>query len=310
MKKALVLGATGATGQVITNELITRGISTKVFGRNLSVLQKLWPNIEHSTGDVFNENDIVSAGDEVDTIFQCAAVPYNQTVKKQVELGRSVMEAALSLHCRVVFIDGIYAFGDANGIVSEKSPLLPVSKKGIAKKELNDLIFDSKYKSLKPILLRLPDYYGPTMRESSYLGPTVLNIAQHHFAMYVGSKKIQREYVYLPDAAKMAVTIASASGTGNQSWNIPGQVISGTLFIKIAKRFAHDSLPVITLNKNMIKIIGHWQPNVAEISEMYYLTQRPVYLSHTKYEQHFGSIPNTPFEQGLQTTIAALQKGQ
>ncbi|AEV94411.1 NAD-dependent epimerase/dehydratase family protein [Pediococcus claussenii] len=309
MKKVLVLGATGATGQVITNELIAKGFSTKVFGRDLSMLQKLWPSIDHSIGDVFNKDDIISAGNDVDTIFQCAAVPYNQTVKKQVKLGKSVMDAALSLYCRIIFIDGIYAFGDADGIVTEKSPLLPVSKKGIVKKELNDLIFDSKYKSLKPILLRLPDYYGPTMRESSYLGPTVLNIAQRQFAMYVGPKKLQREYVYLPDAAKMAVTIASASNTGNQSWNIPGQIISGTLFIKIAKRLAHDHLPVITLNKNIIKIIGPWQPNVAEISEMYYLTQRPIYLSHTKYEKRFGPIPDTPFEQGLRTTITALQKG-
>ncbi|PWG00495.1 hypothetical protein DCM90_06100 [Levilactobacillus bambusae] len=218
------------------------------------------------------------------------------------------MEAALQSRTKVVFLDGIYAYGDANGLVDENSPLVPNSRKGKAKKALSELIFSPQYEDIDKTLLRLPDYYGPSMRSATYLGMTLDGIANRQLTFYVGPKNRVREYVYLPDAAKMVVNIALASRAYNQVWNIPGQTITGNDLIKIAKQISGDTKPVLTLTKPLIRIVGLRDANVGEIAEMYYLTRRPLYLSHHKYEAQFGPVPATPWQIGLTATIKSMQK--
>ncbi len=307
--KVLVLGATGGTGQVVVNELLKRHVDVRVFGRNADRLQHLWPNVEFRVGDVFNVQDIVQAGRDVSLIIQCAAIPYHETVARQVPLGQAVMRAAQQLGARVTFIDGLYAYGVRQSApMPESAALRPVTRKGRAKADLTKLLFSEQFTDVPVALLRLPDYYGPTARKASYLGSTLINIAAHKVSAYIGPKRVQREYVYLPDAAVMIVNVALSAAAYGQTWNIPGQRITGNNLIKIAKRSANDRLPVLTMNKLLLRVSGLFNQDMKEIVEMYYLTQKPIYLAGNKYEKSFGKIVKTPFEVGIEQTISNIQK--
>lgn len=309
MKKVLVIGATGGTGVAITQELLRRGIDTTVFGRSEQRLQRAFPETPYAVGDVFKPQDLIDAiqTHEIDTLFQCAAIPYSQTVKRQVPLGQSVMEAAFTTQTQVAFIDGIYAYGDVRGQATEATPLAPVSRKGLVKKQLSDLLFSPSYATVNTVLFRLPDYYGPSARQASYLGGTLMGIARKRPTFYIGDKHQKREYVYLPDAAKMMVTIAAEPTAYNQAWNIPGQIISGKKLLKFARRLAGTHVPVFTMTRPLIGLVGRFNPDVAEMREMYYLTKHPVYLSPAKYRAKFGEVVRTPIKTGLMATIMAYE---
>ncbi len=310
MNNVLVIGATGGTGTAVTQELIRSGVKTTVFGRSAQRLQSAFPKTPYVVGDAFQTDALIAAiqTSGADTIFQCAAIPYHQTVARQLPLGRAVMDAALATHTRVAFIDGIYAYGDVNGQADEATDLRTVSRKGIVKKRLSELLFSPRYQSIPKILFRLPDYYGPSARQASYLGGTLMSIAQHQLAFYIGAKTKRREYVYLPDAAKMMVTIAAAATSFDQVWNVPGQVITGQQLMKLDRCVAQSHAPVLTMTKPLIRVVGWLNPDVAEIKEMYYLTQHPIYLSHQKYRDTFGKVVATPFKVGLRATLTAYQK--
>ncbi len=258
-------------------------------------------------GDAFNSADVRKAAQDVDIVFQCAAVPYNEMEKKQLPLGESVMGAVASLRKKIVFIDGIYPYGDVNGVVEETTPKRPNTRKGKIKLALAKLIFSDAYKDAKPIIARLSDYYGPTAGGSSYLGSTLIGISIEKPTVFIGNLHTPREYVYLPDAAQMVVEIALRDESYRQEWNIPGQVITGKDIVRIARSAGGKRRMVLPLGSFSLRMLGLVNPVMGEIVEMLYLTKRPVIISGTKYQSEIGDIIRTPFETGIRDTIAAIR---
>jgi len=312
MKRVLVLGATGGTGSAIVQELLNKHLQVVVFGRSLKKLKQRWPSAsDWRVGDVFDYQSIVAAGKDCGTIFQCAAIPYHLTASQQLPLGKSVMQAAQILKSRVVFIDGIYAYGAALGRpVRETDALKPVSKKGAIKRDLAELIFSQQYRDVAVALMRLPDYYGPTARKSSYLGMTLIGIAKHQPTIFIGQQSVEREFVYLPDAAKMIVQLADKVSAYHQAWNIPGQKITGRELVRLAKQTAGSRAPVMSLTKPLLWLCGWFDADIREIVEMYYLTKWPVFLDGEKFRETIGPVVATPFSVGIAQTIEALRNSR
>lgn len=315
MKNVIVLGATGGTGAAITEELLNRGIKTIAFGRSMEKLRSLKEKLSNSNlltlkaGNAFDNNSIYEAAKDVDVIFQCAAVPYVEMHHSQIPLGKAVMTAADKRSKKIVFIDGIYPYGKARTpLVDEEHPKNPHTKKGKVKLELEKLIFSNDWIKVEPMIIRLPDYYGPTANFNSYLGMTLVNIAKGKISSYIGSLSIPREYVYLPDAAKMIIELAMNNDSYGQNWNIPGNIITGKRLIQIAQSTAGKSATVIPLTRYMLKLIGIFSPVMKEMVEMSYLTETPVYLDGSKYKKTIGSLIQTSFEVGIAETIRSIQK--
>ncbi|WP_426452984.1 NAD-dependent epimerase/dehydratase family protein [Paenibacillus sp. S-38] len=316
MRKAMVVGATGGTGAVITAELVKRGVPTIAFGRSRQKLEELAEQMgrpSHLTlavGDAFKPDDVAAAAKEADVLFHCANVPYHEMESKLIPLGESVMEAANRLGLKVVAIDGIYPYGRRQmSRVTEDHPKQPHTKKGKVRLAFEQMIFSSRWNHVRPMIVRLPDYYGPTANQASYLGGTLEAIAAGKMAFFIGSMKIPREYVYLPDAAIMVVELAGHEEAYGQNWNIPGaDIISGHEIVRIAQEASGTKKPVIPLGRVGLSLLGLFVPVMKEVVEMLYLTEEPLRLSGAKYERCIGKIPATKPADGIAATIRALQK--
>jgi len=316
MKRAIVVGATGGTGAAITEELIKRGISTIIFGRSRQKLEQLAvklgspDHLQITVGDAFQSDDIIAASLEADVMFHCANVPYNEMESKLIPLGESVMEAAEQLGLKVVAIDGIYPYGRRQMIeVTEEHPKQPHTRKGKTRLAFEQMLFSGQWRKAQVMIVRLPDYYGPTANQASYLGSTLEAIAEGKMAFFIGNMKTPREYVYLPDVAVMVVELALREDTYGQNWNIPGAgVISGKEIVRIAQQAAGKAKPVIALGKTGLSLLGLAVPVMKEIVEMLYLTEEPLVLSKKKYEANIGPVKMTSFEEGITQTIGKLQK--
>ncbi|ULO10166.1 NAD-dependent epimerase/dehydratase family protein [Paenibacillus sp. 19GGS1-52] len=315
MKKAVVLGATGGTGTVIIAELLRRGIEAVAFGRSLHKLEGLAATLGNpvgltlKTGDVFKENDITAASLGADVIFHSAAMPYNEMTTRLLPMGEAVMQAANNLGIKVIAVDGIYAYGKRTNEhpIDEDYPKNPHTKKGKIKLEFERMFFSSRWDRTQRMIVRLPDYYGPTANEASYLGSTLESIAAGKPALFVGNMKVAREYVYLPDAAVMIVELASRDEAYGQNWNIPGGgILSGREIVHIAQQASGKSKLVLPMGKMGLSLLGLFLPVMKEVVEMLYLTEEPLVLSGKKYERLVGPIPATSFEQGITETIQAI----
>ncbi|MFC4305945.1 NAD-dependent epimerase/dehydratase family protein [Cohnella boryungensis] len=316
MEKAIVVGATGGTGAAITEELVKRGIPTLAFGRSSGKLERLanrLGNPEHLeivVGDAFRSDEIAAAARGTDVLFHCANVPYHEMEKKLIPLGESVMEAANLLGMKLVVIDGIYPYGRKQmERVTEEHPKEPHTRKGKTRLAYENMLFDARWKRVRTMIVRLPDYYGPTANEASYLGATLEAIAAGKPGIFVGNMQVPREYVYLPDAASMVVELAGREEAYRQNWNIPGAgLISGKEIVRLARRASGRSRPIVPLGRIGLSLLGLAAPVMKEVVEMLYLTEEPLVLSRDKYESRIGPIPETPFEEGIAQTIRELQR--
>lgn len=308
IQHVLVLGATGGTGTAIVDACLARDLTVTVFGRSLTKLRAHFPShVSYAQGDVFDAASIVTAGAEADLIIQCAAVPYHETVARQLPLAESVMTAAKQLGVRVVYVDGIYAYGASTGHpVSETAPLRPISKKGQIKAQLTQLLFSDIFQTVPTCLIRLPDYFGPSAQASSYLGLTLMGIAACKPTFYIGSRSVSREYIFLPDAAEMILNVALSETNFTGIWNIPGQQITGDRLIKLASDASGDHKPLFTLTKPALRFLGLFDADLKEIVEMYYLTKKPVILDGRKYQEAFGDLIETSFEHSVPFTIGKI----
>ncbi|WP_088834895.1 NAD-dependent epimerase/dehydratase family protein [Paenibacillus tyrfis] len=316
MKNAIVVGATGGTGASVTEELVRRGIRTVAFGRSRGKLEQLKANLgdpHHLTiavGDAFRPNDIITASEGTDVLFHCANVPYHEMVNKLIPLGESVMEAANRLSLKVVVIDGIYPYGRRQmDRATEDHPKQPHTRKGKIRLAYEQMLFEARWSRAKVLVVRLPDYYGPTANEASYLGSTLEAIAAGKMAFFIGNMRIPREYVYLPDAAFMIAELAARDEAYGENWHIPGAgLISGTEIVRIARQTSGSSKPVIPLGRGGLSLLGMAVPVMKEVVEMLYLTEEPLVLSGDKYKRLIGPVRATSFEEGITNTVRALKK--
>lgn len=132
-------------------------------------------------------------------------------------------------------------------------------------------------------------------------------MAAGKMSIFIGNLQTPREYVYLPDAAKMIVNIADKDDSYGENWNIPGAgLISCKEIIRIARKVTGNQKVVIPLTKNVIRWMGLFDAFMREIVEIMYLTKEGFILSGDKYEKRIGTIPATPFQNGLEETLQSL----
>lgn len=318
MEKAIVVGATGGTGASVVEELVKQGIRTVAFGRSRQKLEQLRTRLGSpeqltiAVGDAFRPDSIVSASEGADVLFHCANVPYHEMVSKLIPLGESVMEAADRLSLKVVAIDGIYPYGRRQmDRATEEHPKQPHTKKGKTRLAYEKMLFDKRWSRAKVMIVRLPDYYGPTANEASYLGSALEAIAAGKMSFFIGNMHVPREFVYLPDAAFMIVKLAGKDDAYGQNWHIPGAgLISGKDIVRIARQASGSVKPVFPLGRIGLSLLGMALPVMKEVVEMLYLTEEPLVLSGDKYERLIGPVRATPFEEGIKATVRALQKNK
>lgn len=304
MKRALVLGASGGMGYAIVEELVDRGIEVIAFARSKEKLEKLFnrrEKVQIVKGDVFNKTDLIKAAKGVDVIFHAINIPYSEWSEKQPTLMRNVVHVAESANCKLAIVDNIYAYGRGNGgKVNEELPKNPHTKKGKIRVELGKIAFQA---NIPVLIAHFPDFYGPNA-VNAMLHYTFEKMVQNKKAMFVGNQNNTREYIYTPDGAKAIVELSLHGDAYGQSWNIPAAgVVSGERIIKIAGSHLHYQKSVSTVTKGMIRMLGIFDKQMREVVEMLYLTEVPVVLDGSKYEEKIGPLPATPYEEGIKKTL-------
>lgn len=309
MKKALVLGASGAMGYAITKELCRRGIDVVAFARNKEKLEKLFYDEERVhiiAGDVFKRTNIMEAAKGVNVIFHAVNIPYSDWETKQPELLKNILETTKYYGAKLAMVDNIYGYGrQGREKVTEEDEKNPHTKKGKIRLQLELM---AKQAGVPVLIAHFPDFYGPNA-ESTLVHHTLQGVLKNKISSFVGDKGIAREYIYTPDGANAIVELALCDDAYGQNWNIPGcGVITGEEMIGYIRELTGYTKPIMTVKKRMIRMLGLFDKQMKEFVEMLYLIEEPVILSGEKYENYIGKIPMTPYCDGLKETISFLKR--
>ncbi|WP_028389854.1 SDR family NAD(P)-dependent oxidoreductase [Bacillus cihuensis] len=304
--KALVLGATGGMGNAIVYELLVRGVEVTAFARNIEKLNKLFKDqkVRLVQGDVFNKEQVNRAVKNADVVFHSINIPYEQWEGQQPILMGNILDAVQKSGAKLAIVDNIYAYGRNPGtLVTETTRMSPHTKKGKIRLELNSMVKES---GVPMLIAHFPDFYGPHA-ENTLLDYTFQAIANGKKARFVGNQMLPREFIYTPDGAKAICELAMQDRFEGGHWNIPGtSTITGKEIIELVRELTGYEKKVSTVSKNMIRLLGVFDPGMREMVEMFYLNEDPVVLDGGKYEREIGLIPMTPYKEGFQKTLESI----
>ncbi|NHD15502.1 MULTISPECIES: NAD-dependent epimerase/dehydratase family protein [unclassified Actinopolyspora] len=299
----VVLGA-GPAGKTIVDELLARGLRVRHVSRG--PIEGAPVGVETVRADVSSADQAVSATAGAAAIYHAVNVPYHLQVEQLPEIGRAVLAAAGRNDARLVVLDTLYPYGEADGTaITEDTLWAATSRKGRMRAALDQSYLDAHHAGHADVVLgRAADFYGPRVLNSTLGGAFFPAVLTAEPALGFGDITLPHSYSYLPDIARGLVdlgTTTDEAATG-RVWHLP-------TVPAVSTEHLHDLVERITGSEITARVLdrpisaGPFDERfMNEYAELFYQHLVPQNMVSAPFEQHFDRQP-TPLVDGLRTTL-------
>jgi nucleoside-diphosphate-sugar epimerase len=309
-----IFGAAGAIGRSVAAELEIRKIPFRAVGRSASRLSQAFSG-NPMARELFSADlsDIAAArraAHGVETIVYTVGVPYEQ-FELHPQLMRTTLEAAHAEGVRsILLVSNVYSYSAGTGrLVDESYPRQPPSRKGVLRKEQEDLVLAAHGAGhVRGAVLHLPDFYGPDAELS--LAHIIFTAAlMGRFANVLAPIDTPHEFVYTPDVGPVILDLLAQERAFGAHWNLAGPgLISVRDFATNAFRSAATKPRLLPANRTMLSALGYFNPLMRELVELTYLQSNPVNLDDSRLRALIGPIAKTSYHDGIGCTIQAMRR--
>ncbi|MCA9882294.1 MAG: NAD-dependent epimerase/dehydratase family protein [Anaerolineae bacterium] len=301
----VVFGA-GNVGKCIMKELRERGQRVRMVNR--SGMSNAPAGVEVMPGDMMDVNFAKKAAEGATVIYNTLNPPYDKWVALFPILQANVIEAAASAEARLVVLDNLYMYGSPKGQpITENMPYDAHTKKGKLRAQMaHDLMAAHDSGKVKVTVGRASDFYGPGVEQSPITAERALGaMLKGKAASVVGNPDLLHTHSYVPDVAKGLIVLGENESAYGQVWHLPTAPTGTTreLLTKISKAAGLNEVKINAAPKLILRIMGLFQPMVAEVYEMLYEFEEPFVLDHSKFDAAFGDI-STPLDEAIAETVA------
>jgi nucleoside-diphosphate-sugar epimerase len=245
----------------------------------------------------------------VDTLIYLVGVPYNHFELHPLTM-RQTLEGAIAEGVkRVVLIGTVYPYGvPVTEKVSEEHPRNPPTYKGKMRKEQEDLLLAAHASGeIQATVLRLPDFYGPSV-ESSFLDGMFKAVANGKTADMVGPIDTPHEFVFVPDVGPVVLALAEKPEAYGRWWNFAGAgVTTQRQMAEQAFALVGRKPKIRVIGKLGLRLIGLFQPIMKELVEMHYLQTTPVLMDDSALIGLLGDVHKTSYAEGVRLSVESYQ---
>ena len=306
--KHVVLGA-GPLGTSLAGLLATEGKEVRLFSIMDNPAYDM-PGTEPNAIDGADLTQVRQACAGASVIYLCLNahfVDWYALFPPRLEKG---MEAAAAAEAKLVYHDNVYMYGPVDGPLTEKLPNTTKTRKGKLRGEMADQVLAAhRSGKVTAVIGRSADMYGPGALNSSFNS----TLGQRHFYPLLNGKTVDilgdidkpHTYAFVVDVARGLIRLAEQDDADGQVWHIPAApTLSQRELMTLA--FEEAELPPkirgSKISGYILRVIGRFQKDVAEVSEMLYQFEKPLVVSHQKFELAYGAIP-TPHREALRQTL-------
>ena len=301
-----ILGSGGAVGLQLAKALPDYTSAIRQVSRNPV---KVNPGDEVFTADLTDKEAAVQALKDSEIAYLTVGLPYNSKVWESTWplIVDNVIEACKVHSCNLVFFDNIYMYHpDSIGNMTEDCPVNPVTRKGRVRAALaNKILAAGANGTIKTLIARSADFYGPSIKDISLLTETVFKpLSEGKKAQCLGRMDVRHSFTFTPDAGMATAMLGNSQDAYGQVWHLPTapnpytmkelvEIIAGELGVK--PRY-------MTANKFVVRLMGLFIPIMKEMVEMMYQYDRDYIFVSDKFEQRFDFKP-TPYLEGIRSIV-------
>jgi len=309
--RVAIVGAAGAVGRALVDELERRGARPAVIGRDRQRLERLFgARAEVRAADIANIEDAARALEGCANAVYCVGLPYPQFDQHPVLMRRALEAARTAGVRRMIVVSSVYSYGHPRAArVSEEHPRGPETRKGRFRKEQEDAAMDAHGRGgLATLVLHLPDFYGP-YAANSLASMMLASLLAGKPARWLGDPDLPHEFVFMPDAARVIAELLLHPECFGRRWNLAGAgIISGREFAALAARELGRPARVVATGRLTLRLGGIFSPLLRELVELQYLGETPVLLDDSALRSALGGLEKTPYEEGVPRMLAWLKQ--
>jgi nucleoside-diphosphate-sugar epimerase len=311
--KPVLLGATGAIGESIAAELRKRGESYRAVGRDRASLERTFGSDPLAEIAVWNPDDassVTAALHGADAIVYLVGVPYNHFELHPVVM-RQTLDAAIAEGVgQMLLVGTVYPYGRAQQTPArEDHPREPHTFKGKMRKQQEDLLLEADAAGkIRGTVLRLPDFYGPRVK-NSFLDGVFTAAAKGGTANLIAPIDRPHQFVYVPDVGSVVVDLLLRPEAHGRWWHLAGDgTASIEEIVALVSQLAGKPVKTRTVGLGMLRVIGLFQPVMRELVEMHYLLTYPLILDDSALRALLGDVKKTPLREGLKQSLEAARR--
>ncbi|HKK23077.1 MAG TPA: NAD(P)H-binding protein [Pseudohaliea sp.] len=300
-EKAAVLGATGPAGRHLTRVLDELGTPVRVVARRREALAEAavgtaaepWP------ADLMNEAAAEAALDGVDIAYCCVGAPVAQFDRLVAIAERLAAILQRRRNLRLVLVSSYWGYVPIQRLpVDEAHPRRGGPRPAVLRRRMEDVL-----RQEGAAVLNLPDFYGPLVGASS-LQRALGQAVQRRRIACIGAPATERDYVYLPDAMRVAVRVAAHEAAYGRHWILAGPgPVSMRRVAAIAAHHLGRSVWPRGAGRLMLSAMA-----LADKQLRAFLPMVPTYMGPIAYDDSalhglIGDIPKTSYVEGIPRTL-------
>jgi nucleoside-diphosphate-sugar epimerase len=298
-----LLGANGTIGTALIPILQKHSERLRLVSRRSMKVD----GADSIAADVFDRAKLFDAVKGSDIVYLLIGIQYNAKIwaRDWPVIMRNVIDACKAANATLIFFDDVYMYGRVKGYMTESTPYNPISKKGKVRAEVAEMLQQEMAAgTIKAIIARAVDFYGPGVTDKSAAGTLVFNnMKKKKKAQWFINADVPRSYTFVPDAAEAIYKLSQSPIALGQVWHLPSvrPPFTGREFIKVAARYMNASDKVTVLPKFLLKLLGFFTPFLREMYEMNYQDEYSFEFDSSKFEKAFG-MQATSYEDGIKQT--------
>lgn len=297
--KLAVLGAGGGLGRNTVDAARAAGHEVVALVRE-PARAELPPDVEIVRGDAARIDDVAAALAGCDAAVFCVNPPFATWATRFPPLLEAAIEGGRRSGARVVFPANVWIYGPGrpDDPIDERRTPSPASDRGRLRLAMERRLAAA---GIEFSIVRLPEFYGPS----------VVTLTAYPFraalagkrAWWPGRLDVAIELVYMPDAARAMVAVATAANTAGQTFHLPGVRTTPRAFVTAIFAAAGVSPRLTGVPRWVLSAAGVVDATIRGVADIGHLWTDPVMLDGTRYRERFGDVPQTPLAEGIAATL-------
>ncbi len=301
-----ILGSGGAIGTELAKALPAYTSEIRLVSRNPKKVNEtdlLFP------ADILDFEQLKKAVQGSEVVYLTVGFAYDRKIwaLNWPPLIRNLIEICSEENIKFVFFDNVYMY-DKNhlGTMTEETPVNPSSRKGETRAEIAGMIMNEVTNgTLKALIARSADFYGPGIGQTSLLTETVFKpLSKGKKANWLVSDSFKHSFTFTPDAGKATAQLGNTEDAYGEVWHLPtapnpftGKEWVENIAAKMGVKSRYQTVPVW-----LIKLLGIVNPVLRESLEMSYQYDRDYVFISDKFEKKFNFTP-TSYSEGISKVI-------
>jgi nucleoside-diphosphate-sugar epimerase len=286
--------------------LARKGVPVRAVVRDPSLERcTLPPNVEVFHGDAVYRHSAMDAARGATVVYRCIPVRYSLWAEVWLTATQNIIAAAEKAGAVLVSPGNVYVYGPTGGTpVDEDHALQASGEKGrlrvVTQGTLCRAHRDGKVQVVIP---RFPDLYGPCVINRVF-GALFERVAAGHPVTWFGDPDVERDVLFVEDAAAAAVLLGASPKAYGHVWHVPGPgAMTPRAFVEQVCEVAGRRSRVHRMSEATVRLKCLIDPETREFLEFRYLYEEPNVLDGRRFAAAFPDFRYTPREEAIRRTL-------